>query len=157
MRAEMLSRRMEDYLEAILNISEKKGYARVKDISDALGVKPSSVVDMLKRLRDIGLVEYRKHDGIILTKKGKDIGRVVADKHAAIRKLLEILRVPPEIADEDACTMEHELHPKTIEQIKKLVEFVSSAPNYPEWLIHFEYFCKTGRHLCTSRCVFNRH
>ena len=70
----MLSRRAEDYLEAIINIAEQKGVVRVKDIAKALGVKPSSVVSMVRRLNDMGLVEYRKHDGIWLTKQGAEIG-----------------------------------------------------------------------------------
>ncbi|MCW3132649.1 MAG: metal-dependent transcriptional regulator [Candidatus Methanospirare jalkutatii] len=144
----MLSRRAEDYLEAIINIAERKGVVRVKDIAKALGVKPSSVVSMVRRLNDMGLVEYRKHDGIWLTEHGAEIGKVIVERHTAIRRLLEIMLVPPEIANDDACVMEHELHPKTIEQIKKLVDFVLSAPDYPLWLKHFEIFCKTGKHPC---------
>ena len=54
----MLSRKAEDYLEAILNISlrDGKGYARVKEIARALNVKPSSVVEMARRLNGMGLV-----------------------------------------------------------------------------------------------------
>ena len=44
----MLSRKAEDYLEAILGITEEKGYTRVKDIAIALDIQPSSVVEMLK-------------------------------------------------------------------------------------------------------------
>jgi len=152
----MLSRKAEDYLEAIVNITEKKGVARVKDIANALGVKPPSVVDMLKRLSEMGLVEYRKHEGVRPTKKGAEIGKIIAERHRAIRRLLEILRVPPEIANEDACVMEHELHPKTIEQIKKLVDFVLSAPDYPIWLKHFEIFCETGKHPCEYEKKWNK-
>ena len=71
----MLSRRAEDYLEAIINIAEQKGVVRVKDLAKALGVKPSSVVSMVRRLNDMGLVEYRKHDGIWLTEQGAEIGK----------------------------------------------------------------------------------
>ncbi|HIH78456.1 MAG TPA: hypothetical protein HA341_05990 [Halobacteria archaeon] len=35
----MLSRRTEDYLEAIFDKIEEKGYAKIKDISFALNVK----------------------------------------------------------------------------------------------------------------------
>ncbi len=68
----MLSRKAEDYLEAILNISEKKGYAMIRDIALALNVKPSSVVEMVKRLNDRGFVNYRKYDGDPNTRRGRD-------------------------------------------------------------------------------------
>jgi Mn-dependent DtxR family transcriptional regulator len=47
--------------------------------------------------------------------------------------------------------MEHELNPKTVEQIKNLVKFVKTAPDYPEWLDHFEIFCETGGHSCKEK------
>jgi len=145
----MLSRKAEDYLEAILNISlqEGKGYARVKEIARALNVKPSSVVEMVNRLNGVGLVNYKKYEGITLTPKGEKIAKVVKDRHETIRAFLEIIKVPPRIANKDACIMEHELEPET-EQLRCFVRFVRSAPDYPQWLQHFETFCKTGRHPC---------
>ncbi len=145
-----LSRKAEDYLEVILNITATKGRARIKDIARALNVRPSSVVEMANRLNDMGLVEYRKYDGISLTEKGKTIAKVVKDRHETIQAFLEILKVPPRIADKDACIMEHELEPETIEQLRNFVRFVRSAPDYPQWLQHFETFCKTGVHPCSS-------
>ena len=147
----MLSRKAEDYLEAILKITEEKGHVRVKDIAVALGITPPSVNEMVKKLDAMGYVNYRRYDGIILTDKGEEIARVVKERHEIIRSLLEILRVPSRVADEDACVMEHELHPKTIEQLKNLVNFVKTAPDYPEWLRHFEEFCRTGEHSCKGK------
>ena len=146
----MPSRKAEDYLEAILNIAEKKGYSRIKDIALALGVTPSSVVEMVKRLNDMDFVEYRKYDGVTLTPEGREIASVVKDRHDTIRAFLEIIKVPEEIADKDACIIEHELEAKTIEQVKNLVNFVQSAPDYPQWLEHFEIFCETGVHPCEA-------
>jgi len=144
----MLSRKAEDYLEAILNITEKKGYTRVKDITQALDVKPSSVVEMLKRLNSSEHVIYKKYDGVTLTQVGKDVAAVVKDRHDTIKAFLVIIKVPGAIADKDACIMEHELDSKTIEQVKSLVNFVKSAPDYPQWLDHFDIFCATGKHPC---------
>ena len=88
----MLSRKAEDYLEAILNISlqEGKGYARVKEIARALNVKPSSVVEMVNRLNGVGLVNYKKYEGITLTPKGEKVARVVKDRHETIRAFLAV-------------------------------------------------------------------
>ena len=69
----MLTRKAEDYLEAIFNITEEKGYTRIKDIASARGVNPASVVEMMKKLDDMGFVIYRKYDGVRLTPKGKAI------------------------------------------------------------------------------------
>jgi len=55
---ESVSGRVEDYLRAVYEIIEQKGYARIKDISRELGVRPSSVVEMMRKLHDRGFVIY---------------------------------------------------------------------------------------------------
>lgn len=62
---EIISGRVEDYLKAVYAVIEQKGYARIKDISRELGVKPSSVVEMMMRkLHSRGFVVYEKYGGI---------------------------------------------------------------------------------------------
>jgi DtxR family Mn-dependent transcriptional regulator len=146
----MLSRKAEDYLEAILNVTERKGYARVKDVAAALQVRPPSVVEMLRKLDGQGFVVYQKYEGVRLTPRGNEIARVVKNRHETIRAFLELLNVPAKIADRDACIIEHDLEPKTIEQLKKFVQFVLTAPDHPQWLAHFETFCETGFHPCAE-------
>ena len=145
-----LTRKIEDYLEAIFTINRKKGYVKVRDVALYLKIKPPSVSEMAKKLDDMGLVVYKKYDGVTLAPKGKEIGALVRDRHETIRSFLEIIGVPPNIADEDACIIEHELNPETMMQIKNLVKFVKTAPDYPKWLDHFETFCNTEKHSCEA-------
>ena len=144
----MLTRKVEDYLEAILNVTEDKGYVRTKDIAKKLGVTSPSVVEMMKKLDSMKYVDYRKYDGVTLTPDGKIVATAVKERHNIIRAFLKIINVPQQIANKDACTIEHNLNPKTIEQIKKLVDFVETAPGCPKWIEHFEEFCQTGQHEC---------
>ncbi|WP_244625075.1 iron dependent repressor, metal binding and dimerization domain protein [Methanococcoides vulcani] len=60
-----------------------------------------------------------------------------------MKAFLEIISVPREIADKDACTMEHELNDITTKQIKNFVKFVETATDSPLWLERFEMFCLT--------------
>jgi DtxR family Mn-dependent transcriptional regulator len=143
-----LSRKAEDYLEAIFNISQDKGYVRIKDISRELGVKPPSIVEMVRKLDEQGYVVHKKYEGVFLTPQGEEIGRVVKNRHDTIKAFLIFIGVPEEIADEDACTMEHHLHTKTVEQVKNLVKFIELGPDNPQWLDHFRLFCDTGKHSC---------
>jgi DtxR family Mn-dependent transcriptional regulator len=147
----MLTRKGEDYLEAILNVTEDKGYSKIKDIAVTLGVKPPSVIEMVKKLDKMGFVIYRKYDGITLTEKGREIALIIKDRHDTLKAFLEIIKVPEKIAEKDACTMEHELNAITTKQVKNLVIFVKSAPEYPQWLEHFEKFCITGKHPCEEK------
>jgi len=145
-----LSRKAEDYMEAIFNVSQRKGYARIKDISKELGVQPPSVVEMVKKLSNGDYVDYKRYEGVFLTPKGEEVGRVVKDRHDTLKAFLIFIGVPEKLADKDACTMEHHLHSKTVEQVKNLVRFIDEGPANPEWLGHFETFCDTGEHQCNK-------
>jgi len=140
-----LRRREEDYLKAIYNIISRKGYARTTDIAEELDIKPSSVSEMLQKLDSKGLIEYRKYEGAVLTEKGQKIGEAVKGRHDALLEFLRILQVPDEVADKDACIMEHGLNPVTIIQLKKFISFVKNCPKgMPQWLEHFKIYSETG-------------
>jgi len=144
----ILSRKTEDYLEAIYNIIEKKGYAKVKYIASELEVSSPSVTEMMRKLNERGFIVYEKYSGITLTERGRKIAEGVKRRHVIFEGFLEIILVPKDIASEDACTMEHHLDPKTIEQFSKFVEFVKSAPVSPKWLKHFKEYCEIGKYEC---------
>jgi DtxR family Mn-dependent transcriptional regulator len=141
-----LTEREEDYLRAILEIQQNKGYARVKDISEKVGVSPPSCVEMMKKLDDKKLINYEKYGGVTLTSEGKKISMSVTERHETFRKLLEIIQVPREIAIKDAHSLEHNLEPSTILQFKRFVEFITNAPEHPRfigrWIEMFERYCE---------------
>ncbi|ABE51739.1 metal-dependent transcriptional regulator [Methanococcoides burtonii] len=67
----MLSRKAEDYLEAILNITNDKGYARIKDVAVSLDLRPPNVTEMVQKLDSLGYVVCRRYEGVTLTGKGR--------------------------------------------------------------------------------------
>jgi len=70
---EMTTRSMEDYLETIWNLQDKKGYVKGKDIADKLEVTRPSVSEMIKKLSENEYIIYEKYGGIVFTAKGKKI------------------------------------------------------------------------------------
>lgn len=147
---------MEDYLESIYCIIGEKGFARTKDLSQILGVSPPTVTEMLHKLDERGLIAYEPYSPVRLTGEGERIAKAIHKRHVTLTKLLGIILVSDKVADEDACRMEHILHPETIEQFSKLVEFVENAPHYPKWLKNFKHYCETGEYNCPQREFANR-
>lgn len=137
-----LSRKAEDYLEAIYRVTRAKGYARTKDVAHELGVRPSTVVEMFRKLHSFGLIEYRRYEGVILLPEGESIGRSVHLRHETLKEFLLLLKVPDSVAEKDACFMEHELHPETIQQIRTLLDCLSTEGEARETL---------KRHLTAAR------
>lgn len=106
------------------------------------------MTELLKKLEKEGLVNYERYGGVTLTDKGRKIGRAVKTRHDTLKKFLGILLVPERTAERDACMLEHDLSPETIEQLTKFVEFFESAPPNPKWLERFREFCRTGKFHC---------
>ncbi|MEA2035314.1 MAG: metal-dependent transcriptional regulator [Euryarchaeota archaeon] len=135
-----LSRKAEDYLEAIYNISLEKGYAKTKNVALELGISPPSVVEMFRKLDNMGLINYRRYEGVTLKPKGEEIAKIIKYRHDTLKKFLILISVREEIADKDACIMEHELNSETIEQIKLFVDFLDSNFYKPDTLALFKSF-----------------
>lgn len=72
----------ENYLKAIFKISETEGNpVRNKAISEAMETTAASVTDMLRRLKDNGLIHYESRKGVTLTQIGKKIAVTLIRKH----------------------------------------------------------------------------
>ena len=143
-----LSPSMEDYLETIDYLREKDKVVRVRDISNILNVKPSSVTAALDNLSKNNLVIHERYGYVQLTTTGEKLARDITKKHKILIKFLtKILDINPKIATEDACKMEHSISPQTFEKLTKFMEFIETSPmkGKPEWLKGFNYYLKTGR------------
>jgi len=124
---ETLSNSMEDYLEAISTLNQKKNYVRVKDIAKEMKVRMPSVTGALKTLTERNLVRHEKYEYVELTEEGTKIAEEIKRRHNLISKFLtHILKIDPEIAEKDACKIEHSVSPITVERLIKLVESMDS-------------------------------
>jgi DtxR family transcriptional regulator, Mn-dependent transcriptional regulator len=120
---------MEDYLEAIYNLSKEKRTIRVKDIAKKLPVKIPIVTNMLKTLSENGLIDYEKYEYLELTEKGSNVGQEIDHIHQILRKFLtDILKIDYDQADEDACKMEHAVSFATLEAFVDFMEFIENCP-----------------------------
>jgi DtxR family Mn-dependent transcriptional regulator len=137
---------MEDYLEAIARLAEKRKAVRVKQLSDRLGVKMPSVTSALKRLSEQELVEHERYGHIKLTPEGDKVARDVIRRHKALTRFFaQALGIDKETAEEDACRIEHIISPLGMERMARFVEFIEACPlgsaNFPS---RYEYYLKHG-------------
>lgn len=109
----------ENYLEAILMVSEKQKDVHAIDIVNELKFSKPSVSIMLKKLKDEGYIQIDEHSHITLTEKGFPIANKIYERHKVLTQLLLDLGLPEDIAEDDACKIEHDLSPETFEAVKK--------------------------------------
>jgi len=114
---------MEDYLERIYKLIDEKGYARVSDIAEGLEVHPSSVTKMIQKLDKDNYLIYEKYRGLILTNKGKKMGKRLVDRHQLLESFLTIIGVQDDNIYKDVEGIEHHLSWDSITCIETLVEY----------------------------------
>lgn len=119
---------MEDYLERIYTLIEDKGYARVSDIAEALDVHPSSVTKMVQKLDQNNYLIYEKYRGLILTAKGKKMGKRLVDRHELLEEFLQMIGVSEENIYTDVEGIEHHLSWDSITSIEYLVQYFKEDP-----------------------------
>ncbi len=140
-----MSEKEEDYLKAIYKIVSKRGFARSIEIAEALGVKPASVTDMLKKLQDKGLIIYEKYRGVLITSEGEKIAKKLLHRAEILIKFFRIFGVQDDNAEKIAHHVEHYIEDSSFQKIEKFVEFVDSFSENPRWIEHFRTFIETGK------------
>ena len=112
----------ENYLEAILMIKEHKEIVRSIDIVRVLNFSKPSVSVAMKNLKEAGFVTMDETGRIELTAEGEKIATKIYERHVKVSDWLTSLGVPRDIAEADACRMEHVISEETFEAFKKLAE-----------------------------------
>ncbi|RXZ78286.1 transcriptional regulator MntR [Paenibacillaceae bacterium] len=120
---------MEDYLERIYKLIDEKGYARVSDIAEGLEVHPSSVTKMIQKLDKDNYLIYEKYRGLVLTNKGKKIGKRLVDRHQLLETFLTMIGVQEENIYRDVEGIEHHLSWDSITCIETLVAYFQQDPS----------------------------
>lgn len=125
----VLTESMEDYLEAIYRLDLEKGYVRLRELAQVLQVQPPSVTRMVRKLDEGGFVHYRKYRQILLTDRGREIGRFLVWRDQLLLQFLYLVSGERDVKSQVE-GIEHYITPKTMIWIKKLVTFLRTNPEY---------------------------
>jgi Mn-dependent DtxR family transcriptional regulator len=116
------SRAIEDYLEQIHNLIEAKGYARVVEIAQKLGISQASVTNMIQKLDAEGYLVYERYRGVTLTPEGRRVGQAIAKRHDILTRLLAGFGLDPETVHQDVEGMEHHISKSTLKVLTLILE-----------------------------------
>ena len=115
---EKISMSHEDYLEAIIMLGgTEETPVRSVDIAKQLDVSKASVNKAIGLLKERGLVEQPYYGDITLTAAGMEYGQAVYKRHRYLTAFLsKALGIDPEIAEDEACRMEHAISDESFEK-----------------------------------------
>lgn len=128
----MLSFTEENYLKALLKLNLNNGNPEVgtNELAGVLDVKPATVTDMLKKLKEKKLVNYERYGKITLTREGKKRAVEVLRKHRLWETFLyEKLSFTWDEVHEVAEQLEHIQSAKLIDKIDELLGFPEFDPH----------------------------
>lgn len=110
---------VENYLEAILILTEKYHRIRSVDIANYMNFSKPTVSVAIKQLRENGYIIMGQDNYIQLTGKGLEIAEQIYERHRVLSAILIALGIDEETAYADACKIEHDISDTSFRVIKQ--------------------------------------
>lgn len=108
----------EMYLETILRLKQKKNTVRAIDVAEEMGLSRPSVSRGMAKLREADCLIVEPDGNLVFTEKGKEIATKIFERHLVICRLFTKLGVAPQVAEDDACRIEHVISDETFAALK---------------------------------------
>ncbi len=124
-----LSAAIQDYLKEIYKLESEGTKPTTTAIAKRMGVSPSSVTSMLKKLAALGLVEHSPYRGVELTEPGEKIALEVIRHHRLLEQYLaETLGLPIDAVHAEADRLEHVISEELEARIDEQLGFPDARP-----------------------------
>lgn len=108
----------EMYLETIYILYQKNKDVRSIDVAEYMGFSKPSVSRGVSILKRDGYLTVDANGYLELTDSGMDLAKKIYERHTILTKMLTMLGVGKEAAEDDACKMEHVISDETFKAIK---------------------------------------
>lgn len=116
----------EDYVEAIAQLIETQGSARVGMLAQAMGVSHVTVTRIIARLCKEGLVTTEPRKPINLTQAGQEMASASHERHQVVLGFLRAIGVEERQAQIDAEGIEHHVSAQTLDALRSLTDQLSN-------------------------------
>lgn len=121
---------MEDYLEAIYDLTGSGGPVIGARLARHLKVSPPAVTEALQRMARAGYLRLQAGKQIVLTRRGKTLAEVMARRHRLLERwLTDILGLDWIEAHEEAHRLEHALSPRVEDRLATILGMPSTCPH----------------------------
>lgn len=109
----------ENYLEAILLLQRKRGAVRSVDIARYMEVSKPSVCHAVNVLCNGGFLTRDDKHFIYLTEEGRKIAEKIYERHEFFKNQLISAGIRPNIAEIEACRIEHCISDESFLKLKE--------------------------------------
>lgn len=112
----------EDYLEAILVLQKKMGMVRSIDLARHMGFSKPSISHAVGVLKNGGFLTVDDDGFLHLTVIGLEIAEKIYERHLFFTEQLVFMGVDRNIAEQDACRIEHVISDESFQKLKETLE-----------------------------------
>ena len=109
----------EMYLETILILSQRQRFVRSIDVADYMGFSKPSVSRAVSLLKQGEYITVDREGFLYLTEAGREVAEKIYERHTVLTEILTGLGVSPEVAEQDACRIEHDISDETFAKMKE--------------------------------------
>ncbi|WP_177918633.1 metal-dependent transcriptional regulator [uncultured Eubacterium sp.] len=109
----------EMYLETIYVLGQRQQNVRSIDVAEEMGFSKPSVSRGVSLLKQDGYLTVDANGFLLLTDSGMDLAKKIYERHTILTEALVKIGVDPQIAQQDACKMEHIISDETLNAFKR--------------------------------------
>ena len=103
----------EMYLETILILSKKSNFVRAIDVGEHMGYSKPSVSRAVGLLKAGGYIQVDENGAITLLPPGQEVAERIYERHRVLTDFFQRIGVTPDVAEADACRIEHVISEET--------------------------------------------
>ena len=111
----------EMYLETILLLKKRGGFVRSIDVASELDYSRPSVSRAVNLLQTNGYITVDKNGEINFTEQGQNKATEIYERHRLITEVLVKIGAKQEVAEENACRIEHVISDELMETLKEFL------------------------------------
>jgi DtxR family Mn-dependent transcriptional regulator len=131
-----LTSKEEDYLETIYRLSMDTNEVGISDVARERGVTPPTVISAVSRLKGSGLVSQRHYGKVFLSQAGREKAEEIYKIHKALKLFLnQVLQLPADISEKEACRMEHGMRKETLKRLTGFLEVILNCPQRKQYCL----------------------
>lgn len=109
----------EDYLKAIFVLKKQTGEVRSVDLARYMGYTKPSISHAVSTLKKGGFLAMDQEGYLHLTDIGQEVAEKIYERHFFLKNQLVMVGIDTEIAEREACQIEHIISEETFQKIKK--------------------------------------
>ena len=117
----------EMYLETIFVLTREKSAVRAIDVGEYMGFSKPSVSRAIGLLKSGGFVTADAAGHLSLTEEGLRVAHRTYERHRLLTECFTLLGVDAEVADADACKIEHHISDETFDALKRYLENIKAT------------------------------